>query len=344
MANPIQVGLIRCDTHGAYYAALMDKHDPLLLQRPVDVDADPPHSWQNGVVHYYFYGFCAGPKIMTVRPVEGFEIAKLWDDDRSVAEDLSRVLDGHPMVCDTFDEASDGVDLVFIAECNGDGGDHAKLAEPGLAKGVPTYIDKPLANEVADVEKILALARAHNTPVFSASILRHLPEAHQFRSRLPEIGRAASGCIRGGGCHIAGQIHTVSLAQAVFGNGIREVRAMGPGEAGVVFLSWGDREDRPPYGVVLHHNVREYYHCAMHVSAYGSNGAILDTGNINDWTYPGGAARILELTREMVHSGVVDDSMDDMIEAVAVVNAGRLSMKDNSRAVTIDEVHGPARR
>ena len=341
MTKLIRVGLIRCDTHGAYYAALMAKHDPLKLQRPIDVDADPPYSWQNGVVHYYFYGFCADPRQRTVEAVDGFEVVKLWDEDRAAAEDLSRVLDGHPHVCNAFEETSEDVDLVFIADCNGDGSDHLTLAAPGLARGVPTYIDKPLANGVGEVEQILALARKHGAPLYSASILRHLPGAVQFRSRLPEIGRAESGCIRGGGCHIAGQIHTVSLAQAVFGNGIREVRAMGPGEMGVMFLSWGEREDRPPKGVVIHHNVREFYHCAMHVSAYGSQGAILDSGNINDWTFPRGAARILELPRELVRSGRPDDSVHDMIEAVCVVNAGRLSMREGSRAVAVEELPAP---
>ena len=33
-AKPIRVGLIRCDTHGMYYAALMVEHYPLLLMRP----------------------------------------------------------------------------------------------------------------------------------------------------------------------------------------------------------------------------------------------------------------------------------------------------------------------
>ena len=32
--DKIRVGLIRCDLHGVYYAALMEEHDPLKLRSP----------------------------------------------------------------------------------------------------------------------------------------------------------------------------------------------------------------------------------------------------------------------------------------------------------------------
>ena len=86
MNAPIKVGIIRCDTHGIYYGPLMAKHDPLKLRTPVPIEDDPPHSWMNGVTHYYFYGFCADPRQCTVETIDGFEITKVWDEDRSVAE------------------------------------------------------------------------------------------------------------------------------------------------------------------------------------------------------------------------------------------------------------------
>ncbi|MAE63438.1 MAG: hypothetical protein CMJ18_04130 [Phycisphaeraceae bacterium] len=337
MSDPIKVGIIRCDTHGMYYAALMSGHDPLKLQVPVPVEDDPPYSWQNGAVHYYFYGFCADPRQMTVETVGGFRIVNVWDVHRDAAENISAVLDDRPRVCDTFDQVSEGVDLVFIADCNEDGSDHLALATPGLERGVVTFVDKPLANEVTDARRILDLGRQHGAPVFSASILRHLPAAKQFRVRLPDVGPVDCATIRGLSGHIAGQIHSVSLAQAVFGNGIAHVRAMGPGEMGVTHLSWGDREDRPRSGVVIQ-NGGAHYHCSMHMTAYGPQGAILAENNINDWTFPSGAARILDLVREMVRTGEVDDSLDDMVEAVAAVNAGRRSLAEGSRAVSLDEI------
>lgn len=121
-----------------------------------------------------------------------------------------------------------------------------EIGDPGIEKGIPTYIDKPLANSVEDVRKIQALARRHN--------------------------------------------------------------------------------------------VRSFYHCSMHISAYGPQGAIIDSKNINDFMFPYGAAEILRLIRRMMETGKADDSMDEMIEAVAAINAGRLSVRDGGRSVSLQEV------
>ena len=113
-------------------------------------------------------------------------------------------------------------------------------------------------------------------------------------------------------------------------------------------LSWGDRPDRPKSGVVIQNgDGRTQYHCAMHVTAYGSAGAILSENNINDWTYPAGAANIIKLIKKMVlenrsdknMSDELKESLQDMVEAVRVVNAGRLSSAEGSRPVRVDEIH-----
>jgi predicted dehydrogenase len=338
MSDPIKVGIIRCDTHGAYYAPLMAAHDPYKLQSPIPPGEEGGYSWMTGGAHFYFYHNYANPEKISVETVDGFEVVNVWDENRRAAEVLSDVLDSHPRVCDSFEQVSEGVDLVFIGDCNGDGSDHVLHSTPGLEKGIATYIDKPLANTVEDVKKIMALSAKHSAPVFSSSILRHVPGATQFSKRMDEIGGANSGFIRGGGCHIAGQIHTASLAQAVFGNGISEVHASGPGEMGIMHLSWGDRDDRPLRGVAIHHNTDEQWHCSIHVAAFGPDGGILAHNNINDYFFPYGAANILKHIKKMVLTGEVHDSMNDMIEAVAVINAGRLSYKEGGRAVKVAEV------
>ncbi len=338
MSDPIKVGIIRCDTHGAYYAPLMAPHDPYKLQRPIAPGEESHYSWMTGGAHFYFYHSYSNPAAISVDTVDGFKIVNVWDEHRRAAEVLCDVMDDHPRVCDSFEQVSEGVDLIFIGDCNGDGSDHLEHATPGLEKGIATYVDKPMANTVEDVKKIMALSKKHSAPVFSGSILRHIPTAQQFARRMDDIGGANSGIIRGGGCHIAGQVHTVSLAQAVFGSGISEVHACGPGEVGMMHLSWGDREDRPACGVAVHHNVTEVYHSGMHVAAFGRGGGILAENNINDYHYPWGAANILRHIKHMVLTGEVHESMNDMIEAVAVVNAGRLSYKEGGRAVQVDEV------
>jgi predicted dehydrogenase len=332
MKNAIRVGLIRCDTHGMYFGAQMDDHDSSLLREPMPPSPKNRYSWQNGGVHHYFYTSYCRPWQMSVPSVNGFQIAKVWDEDRTSAEAFVRVFRGRPELCDSFRDVSEGVDLVFIADCNGDGSDHLKLATPGLKKGIPTYIDKPLAFTTADVRRLLALSKKHRAPLFSCSILPALPQVARFVASLPQTGGVHAGIVEGGGTHLAGQIHAISLAQAVFGNGIESVRAMGANGAEVVHLSYGARRDRPQHGVVLHSHVGPMFHCSFHVSAYGPDCAMHTPTVINDFFFPQGSAHILKMCRNMVRTGRVPNVMDDMVEAIAVAEACRTAVRTGRSA------------
>lgn len=52
-AKTIRVGLIRADSHGVYFAALMDEMNPRLFNAPT---ADKsPYSWMTGSYHPFFF-------------------------------------------------------------------------------------------------------------------------------------------------------------------------------------------------------------------------------------------------------------------------------------------------
>lgn len=322
MDAPIRVGLIRCDTHGAYYAGLFADHDPLRLQRPLPPGDPGRDSWQTGGAHFYFYTNYADPGAMTVERVDGFSLARVWDEDRDVAECLAWVCHGGPRVCDSPEEASDEVDLVFVADCNGDGSDHLALARPGLRKSVPTFVDKPLAFTTEDALEIVRLAESHAAPLSSISILRVLPAAVRFRSRLPEVGPLQFGTIQGGGTTLAGHIHAVSLAQLLFGGGVRTVRCMGETELHTFHLDYGDRPDRPARGVTVSCDVGTPWHCAFHASAYGPGGAV-HSPPMSDFDFPFGAADILRKARGMVHANASPPILRDAVEAVAIAETAR---------------------
>ena len=128
--DKIRVGMIRCDLHAIYYANLIQKHDPYILREP-----------EYGLGGYfYFYTYYSEPKKIAIPEVSGFELTKLWDENPQLAENMSKIYYGKPEVCDTLEEVSEDVDLVFIADCNGDGSDHLKLVTPGLKKGIPTLL------------------------------------------------------------------------------------------------------------------------------------------------------------------------------------------------------------
>lgn len=73
------------------------------------------------------------------------------------------------------------VDAVLLLSC--DGRRHLPEARPVIAARKPLFIDKPLAPSHADAAEIFRLARAANSPVFSASALRFSPEITALLSR-----------------------------------------------------------------------------------------------------------------------------------------------------------------
>lgn len=333
----IRVGLIRCDTHGMYYGALMAKHDPLRLREPLRdrEGVQAKQSWMAGGAHFYFYTAYSDPRRITVPTVDGFEIAKVWDEDREVAGVFADVFLSRPRVCDTFAEVSEGVDLVFIADCNGDGADHLKLATPSLRKGVTTFIDKPFAYTVKDARALLRLARQHKAAMMSISILLQLPQATQFRDRFQELGAPEFGTIKGGGPSMAGHIHAISLAYHLFGDGVESVECVGASPLAHVHLDYGGKAHRPGAGVVLNCDSGGQPHCAFYASAYSSKG-VVHSPPFDDWVFPEGAAQILRMIKAMVKKRQSQVSEASMLEPIAVAEAARLSQKRRKRVYLKD--------
>ena len=83
----------------------------------------------------------------------------------------------------TPEEAVEGADGVLVlAPDNIEA--HPALAERVLPAGKPTFFDKLLAPTAAKAEGIVAAARRHNAPIFSASSLRY---AVELEAALPEL-------------------------------------------------------------------------------------------------------------------------------------------------------------
>jgi len=279
---------------------------------------------------FYFYTHYSDPTAMTVPFVNGFTIAKVWDEDPAAAEAASEVFGGKPQVCDSFEDCSDDVDLVFIPDCNGDGSTHLRLATPGLKKCVPTFVDKPFAHCLKDARAMVKLANKHKAPLMSLSILGAVPQAGHFRDRLQEIAPVGFGSVKGAGQTLAGSIHTISLAQHVFGTGVEAVDCMGPSELAYLHLDYGTRPDRPSAGVMLNCDSGPTYHCSLYVSAFSDKGAI-HSGQIGDFEFPFGAAEILKNVRKMARTGKSPVAQEDMLECIAIADAGRLAQKEGRR-------------
>jgi len=345
----IRLGVVRADTHGYYYGIMLEKCDPLLLQK---------HDY---VVHHYASNIY-DPTLLTVPRVPGFEIVKVYDYDPDNARAFSETFLGKPAVCRSLEEMTTDVDAVFIADCDGGGGDHLRLAEPFLKKGIATFVDKPFALTLADALEIVRLAEEHKAPLFNASILTHVPAADRFRRRFEEIAGAywpvpqkapataiGLGVIKGvggafsqklSGTAVSGGledrmayiIHGVSLALNLFGKGVEWVEAMGalPLEylhlhlpSGVEILILNTSTDVFPES------------CSFYASAYSKYGAV-HSGPIGDPQFLGGGEKILQLFRQMLETGQPPTPYRDIIEHIAVIEAGQLAQRNGARVYLKD--------
>jgi len=68
------------------------------------------------------------------------------------------------------------IDAVLLANAGGDGNSHLDLIRPFLEKGLPAYIDKPMAFTAKQAREIVALAERHRAPVYSTSVLPHVAD------------------------------------------------------------------------------------------------------------------------------------------------------------------------
>ena len=334
----IRVGIIRCDTHGMYYGPLMGRHDPFKLRDPLEgTDFERHYSWQGGGSHFCFYKSYYRPDKMTVPHAEGFVVTKVWDEHIDAAQTAAKVFLEPPIVCKTFEEVSDDVDMVLVADCNYDGSDHLELATPSLKKGVPTFVDKPFASTYKDALAMVKLAQTHDTPLLSLSLLRVEPQVRQFKNRFPEIGTVQFGVIRGGWSSLAGQIHAIATAQHLFGSGVEKVESMGKYPLAYIHLDYGDHPDRPKDGVMLLcASGGGSFDSQYFASVYNDKGA-LHSPKFADDEHPYAAIEVLNLCKQMVRTNQPPVPYEEILEQIAIVDAARLAYKEKRR-VTLEEV------
>lgn len=327
--STIRFGIIRCDLHAIYYANIMQPHDVTVLR---DINYGKGGD-------YYFYQDYLQPEQLSFPIVPGFELTRVWSPIRQDAENMAKLYTSRPKVCETFEEVSDDVDLVLIANCDEDkaGSDHLEFARPSIGKGVPTFIDKPMAYEVSDARTCVELAQEHNTPILSLSILREVPHVARFRNRFAELGQPQFALIKGGNYRMAGMVHAISFAQHLFGPGVESVVSMGAeGKPFIIHLDYGDQADKPSSGVTLNCDVGDTYHCAIYASAYSSEGAI-HSDRVSDFEFPWGVVEIVKKIKKMVETRTPQAPYDEMVENIAVGTAARKSLEE-SRRVRLSEV------
>jgi hypothetical protein len=115
---------------------------------------------------------------------------------------------------------------------------HPILARAALASGKPVFVDKLLAETLADAEAMLELAERHATPIMSSSALRFAVELEELLTGL--TGPVEAVFSRGFGNWLGYGIHTLAPALRVVGRPVVRVCDTGDSHARLVTLDAGD--------------------------------------------------------------------------------------------------------
>ena len=363
----VRVGIVRCDTHGYYFGMLMAPCDPVFIEKV------------NKIVHYYATDWY-DPKHIILPTTYDFELVTCWDYKYENAEEFSQAFLGKPKPCRTLDETAKGIDVAYIGDCDGGGGDHLELATPFIKRGIPTYVDKPFASTLTDAKAIVRLAKRHNTPIYNASILSEVIAADNFKRRFPEITSAGAnwtelsqaavamqcppsklkkimGIVKGVGGALSQEnigardqlggiedrlayiIHGIALAINVFGTGVEWVEAMGTLPLEYLLMHLKNGRDV----TVMNPGVDVFpERCHFYVEAYSKMGAI-HSSPIGDPDFLRGADRIVKKIRQLARTRKPPRSYDDIVEQIAVVDAGQIAQRTGKRVFLKDVMSGKAK-
>lgn len=230
---------------------------------------------------------------------------------------------------ETLEELLDGVEGVMVLSVNGN--KHLSLAQPSLERGLPTYIDKPLTCSLAEAKVLLAAARKTNAPCYSASSLRFAPE-------VTEMDKAPLGTLRAIDAFGPGSLHTlmeglfyygvhaIEMVDAIWGPGVKRVSAVHLEDRDVVDLDYHDgryarlrleRKGSYDFGATVH-------------GEKGIKQFKVDFAPVY-MRLAQGMARFFE-------GGPAPAPLRDIVENVAVMEAGNISMKREGEWVEIESI------
>lgn len=226
-------------------------------------------------------------------------------------------------------EMLDEVDGVLVLAV--DGGRHLELAAPSLERGLPTYVDKPLTCDLASARALLELSRKHGAPCYSASSLRFAVEVETLdRDALGEM--VAVDATGPGELNDAMPrlffygVHTVELVDAIWGPGVKRVRATA-----------GDARDR----MELEYRDGRYAHLRLERrGSYSFAATVHGTKALRSFEvdFAPVYSRLVRGMTRFFGGGAAPVALRDIVENIATLEAGQRSLAKGGAWVDVEPV------
>ena len=261
------------------------------------------------------------------------QVVKLWGEDRSQAS--AKANDCRiPAVVDRPAEALEDVDLAMIVNRYGD--DHPPYARLAIEAGLPTFVDKPFANEMEDVHQLVSLAQQRNAPLTSCSALRYAGEVMELQEKMAAFGPLNCAIVSGAA---AGDfpdprakhpffygIHATELLHTLLGSGAQAVTTRRTERCDIALVDYDDGRQ----GVVnLLHKTPGFYHAAVFGAEGRGDADVVDATRF----YAGTLARVIQ----MAAGGEPPFPVAWAVEVMAIMAALVRSAEEGGRTVPLSE-------
>jgi predicted dehydrogenase len=238
---------------------------------------------------------------------------------------------GIPHAVSRPEEMIGAVDAVLI--CSRFGDNHLVYARPFLAAGVPTFLDKPASDSVADTREILRLVRAREVPFLCSSLWKFTPPMEGLLRALPDLGEVRTAVCTGPGhdeLFFYGT-HVVETVQAILGYGAEHVVCLADEKRYAILLQMAD-------GRVGFANAVRHTAVVRHVAVYGERGYA--QVEIDEPARQAGLRTVVARFLRTVRGEEPPYPLELVEEATAILAAAERSMAEGGRRVYLHEVAG----
>jgi predicted dehydrogenase len=279
-----------------------------------------------------------------ILPFPDTRITHYYEADPEIAKLFADSFPG-VQVATSLEQMVSEVDAVWLGDASGAGDDHFDLIAPGLAKGLPTFCDKPIGETVAGTRKILDFARQHKAPILSGSIFSYewgVEEVRRLQARgeLGEIQYVIASMMGGyspESWFIYGQ-HPCWSIVTLLGAGVEAVSLYARGAAAHGLAVY---PDRPP--AEIWYGQPDLAGGYNETSVHFAKGVYRYSPAIEGNFWFGHHYEMFNLARafrEMIRTRVEPTSHQAILEVTAMIHAGAKSLQEKSRLVPLAEVLG----
>lgn len=226
------------------------------------------------VGEYSFWGYWANALSSNNElgsPLFNMEVTHCWDVNPNLAADFGKKYGCE--VVQEYDGMLGKVDAIAFGGFYEIPWQHL-LARPYVEAGIPTYLGRPFAYRLADLDFILDLATKHNTPIIASSVFEHFHQATVLKERLSNLGviKSVQGICSSN--EYPAHFHIQFFILRVFGYDVDQVSLLTDDERAATYLQdtvlFKGTTGQPPFVASLHANTEVPY---LRVNVIGDKGS-----------------------------------------------------------------------